>query len=241
MGNTVATAAPSAARELAPAKPVAAGGASAAPSVSSVDRDAIFALIKEERDLREQERAEKARTQAREATTKRVKALAERLGLDASTTSALTKAYLDAMNREEDVRKAYPLADLDDANMEKRRLELDAIGKDRDAAVAALVPTDKKDEWNRRARFLGRGADFAEMGQAFNNGDFGAMGAIMRAGPGGGGGGGGFGGPNGPGGNNGGNGGGGQGGGNRRNRGPQDNGAAPAPPVQPPGSTGGGE
>ena len=232
MGASVATAAPSAARELAPAKPAAAaGGSASAPTVSGVDRDAIFALIKEERDLREQERAEKARTQAREATTRRVKALAERLGFDASTTNALVKVYLDSMNREDDVRKAYPLAEIDDANMEKRRLELDAIGKDRDSAVAGLVPADKKDEWNRRARFMSRGGDIAEMGQAWSNGDFGAMGAMFR-GPGGGGGG------TGPGGPVGGNGQGGNG--PRRNRGGQDggNGGAQAPPVQPPGGGG---
>lgn len=195
-------------------------GAVAAVNVSTQDRDTIFALIKEERDLREKERQEKQREQLRDGLDRRVKQSAERVGIDANTSQTIARLYLDNLSREEDIRRAYPVQDWNDPNSEKRRLELDAARKSLEATVAGLIPSDKLEAWNREARGLNRMGDMAAMidqpADAFRG--FGGM----FGGPGGGPGGGGpmGGGQRGAGGN---------GGGGRGNRGGGNNAGAAAP------------
>ncbi len=172
-------------RELAPATIDATPtpGPTASPAlanVGSLDRETVFALIKEERDLRDKEREERQRTQAKEAVSRRIQQSAERAGIDSATTSTLVNAYLRTLEREEEIRRAYPLEDWDDPSREKRQLEIEAARKDRDALVASLVPADKLESWNRSTRFLGRAGDFAGMVERFGGGDFG--GAMMGGG-----------------------------------------------------------
>jgi hypothetical protein len=149
--------------------------ANAAPAVSSVDRDAVFALIKEEREIRENERQQKQREQIRTGVESRIKQSAERVGLDANAAQSLVKLYLDNLDRESEIRKAYPVQGFNDPNSEKRRLELDAARKQLDAAVAGLVPADKKQEWDRSTRAVRRSGDFVGM----TEGD-GGLGGILR-------------------------------------------------------------
>lgn len=216
-------------RESAPiakAENNAAAGTPSQPAVnvSSQERDTIFALIKEERELRDKERLDKQKQQIREGIATRIGSLADRIGLDASGKEALTKLYLDNLSREEEIRKAYPIKDYNsnDPNIEKRKLELEAVRKDLDARVATIVPTDKKEEWDQRARFISRMGDFAEAAQSMQDGNFPMMRGGMDFGGGPGGGFGNF-GPPGGGRNNGGGGGDTAGGGNNNGGGRRGN------------------
>ena len=137
-----------------------------AVNVSPADRDVVFALIKEERDLREKERQEKQKQQLREGVEKRMKQTAERVGLDANTTASVVKLYLANLDRETEIRKAYAANGLDDPNAEKRKLEIEAARKDLDASLAGLIPADKKTEWDRSTRFMRRAGDFAAFTEA---------------------------------------------------------------------------
>lgn len=184
----VAIAGPGSVREAiaAPApKPVDATAApSVAANVSQMERDTIFALIKEERDLRDRERQDKQRQQVRESLARRVGQAADRMGLDAVTRESLSNLYLDNMTREDEIRKAYPIKDYtgDDPNLERRKLELDAARKDLDARVAALLPADKQEDWDRNSRFLRRAGDFAEVMTAGPEAGFGMMRGMMDGG-----------------------------------------------------------
>jgi hypothetical protein len=146
--------------------------------VSQLDRDTVFALIKEERDIRDKERQEKQRQQVRDGLARRVEQALDRIGVDAATKESIKQMYLDNLAREEDIRKAYPIQDFsnDDPNLEKRRQELDAARKDLEARVANLIPADKKDEWDRRSRFLSRTGDFMGAMESFQQGSFPMMG-----------------------------------------------------------------
>ncbi|HKE00489.1 MAG TPA: hypothetical protein VKE69_05730 [Planctomycetota bacterium] len=150
------------AREALPVPDATAPPVNAAPTLSPVNRDAILAVIKEDRDAREREREEQQKKQQRDRTTQRVKSTAERLGIDAATTESLVKLCVSSLDREDDVRKAYPIADLGDPNFEKRRLELQAVWQERDAQVAALLPADKREQWDRQTRWLDRAREFAD-------------------------------------------------------------------------------
>jgi len=139
------------------------------PIVSSTDRNAIFALIKEERELRDREQKEKLDKQIRDGAQKRLESVAQRIGIDVNTTQSIVAAYMKSMDRMEDVRKAYPVENWDDPNAEKRRLEMEAIRKDRDAQIDPMIPQDKLEDWNRQTRMIGRGMEF------MGNGGFGGM------------------------------------------------------------------
>ncbi|MFN0207462.1 MAG: hypothetical protein ACKVS6_14245 [Planctomycetota bacterium] len=179
--TATANTAPVQTRETAKATEVAATvAANNAPiiNVSQIDRDTIFALIKEERDLRDKERQEKQKQQMKDGLSKRIQQSLDRIGVDAATKDAVTKIYLENFAREEEIRKAYPIQDFmgDDPNIEKRRQELDAARKDLEARVATMIPTDKKEDWDRSTRFLNRAGDMAGMADAFRSGDFPMMG-----------------------------------------------------------------
>jgi hypothetical protein len=151
---------------------------SPAPHIASTDRDLIFALIKEERDLRDKERQDKQREQQRDNLERSVKRTAERMGFDSNTVASLSKLYLDNFSREEDIRRAYPVTGFEDPNNEKRRLELEASRKQLDSSLEGVIPADKIKDWNKQGRFLRRGADFGPVGM-------GDMGGVQFTGGGG--------------------------------------------------------
>ena len=176
----VATAAPvePASRQPAASQAPKAVDDSPAPHIASTDRDLIFALIKEERDLRDKERQDKQREQQRDNLERSVKRTAERMGFDSNTVASLSKLYLDNFSREEDIRRAYPVTGFEDPNNEKRRLELEASRKQLDSSLEGVIPADKIKDWNKQGRFLRRGADFGPVGM-------GDMGGVQFTGGGG--------------------------------------------------------
>jgi hypothetical protein len=169
-----------AAERQSPAPVALARGNDVAPA-SGIDRVALAAQIRQELDAIEQERREEQRKQGRERMSQMVKSAAERLGLDGTTGEALAKLYLESRDREEDVRKAYPVSELDDSNAEKRRIELDAVRKERDARVASMLPAEKREEWDRRTRFVNRGGDFQGAAAMMGFGDLGGGQGMGRA------------------------------------------------------------
>lgn len=179
-------------REAAPTNPAVANNTpqnNVAANVSQLDRDTVFALIKEERDVRDRERQDKQKQQMRDNLAQRIQQTADRIGLDAASKETLTKLYLDNLSREDEIRKAYPIKDYNsnDPNLEKRKQELEAARKDLEARVDAMIPSDKKEEWDQRTRFLRRAGDFAEAARGFQDGNFPMMGMDFGGGPGGGG------------------------------------------------------
>lgn len=154
--NPATAEAPPARQEAAPAASVK---AASTPVASAVDRDAVFALIREERDLREAERQENRAKLLRDGIERQVTRAAERIGLDKNATQSLVKLYLENLDREAAIRKAYPVSGRDDPAAEKRALELQAARKQLESAAAAYVPEDKRESWERSTRFLRRSGD----------------------------------------------------------------------------------
>jgi len=204
----VAAAASASERQETPA-PKAVSPEIGAPEIPSSDREAIFALIKEERELREREKQTRQSKQLVDAVKNRVKQTAERLQLSAETSESLVKLYVEGTERDLEIRRAYPIADGNSQNADKRQLELDAASKELDSRVANLIPAEMQQDWNRSTRWIWGAVGMMEANQSdtpFLN---------MMGGPRGG-----WGGPQGP------------GGGNRPNNGPAPAGV-PIPPAIP--------